>query len=71
MRRAYKTLVARTLIINTKSDKAFRGVLWGEARDYLILRNAVLIAGQETPIDGELLVERANIDFIQIVNPEA
>lgn len=53
--------------MNTKTDKAFRGVLWSETRDYLILRNASLIAGEETPIDGELLIERANIDFIQIV----
>lgn len=67
MRRSYKNLVATTLLINTKTDKAFRGVLWSETRDYLILRNAVLIAGEETPIDGELLVERTNIDFIQIV----
>lgn len=68
MNRAYQDLVASTVIVNLKTDKAFRGILWSQHRDLLVLRNAALLEhGQETDVDGEVVVERANIDFIQVV----
>lgn len=68
MRRAYRDLVATTLIVNLKTDKAFRGVLWSENRDLLVLRNVQLLEGSTvTDVDGEVIVERANVDFMQVV----
>lgn len=68
MRRAYRDLVARRAIVNLKTDKAFRGILWSENRDLLVLRDTVLLEhGQETLVDGEVAVERSNIDFIQVL----
>ena len=61
--------VLRRVVVNTKSGQAFRGVLWRKRWGYLVLRNAELLkAGGETVLmDGEVLVPRGNLDFIQVV----
>jgi len=65
--RRYPTL--RRVVVNTKTDRAFRGVLWRRYRGYLVLRNAELVkAGGETvPVDGEVVIEAENIDFMQVL----
>jgi len=64
----YPTL--KTVIVNTKTDRAFRGVLWRRAGGYLVLRNAELLKtkGEVAPLDGEIVIESSNVDFIQVVN---
>jgi small nuclear ribonucleoprotein (snRNP)-like protein len=64
----YPTL--RRVIVNTKTDRAFRGVLWRRARGYLVLREAEILKakGETTPMDGEVMIESSNVDFIQVVN---
>ena len=59
----------REVIVNLKTDHAFRGVLWRRARGYLVLRNVTLLRKSEAPlaVDGEVLIERANVDFVQVV----
>lgn len=61
--------VLKTVIVNTKTDKAFRGVLWQRRAGYLVLRNAVLLQARGEPlaVDGELLIEVANVDFLQVI----
>ena len=63
----YPTL--RTVIVNTRTDKAFRGVLWQRRRGYLVLRNAALlpVRGEAVAMDGEVLIAAENVDFIQVV----
>ena len=63
----YPTL--RKVIVNLKTDRAFRGVLWKKRRRYVVLRNAELLKGQgETvPMDGEVLIMSDNIDFVQVL----
>ena len=63
----YPTL--RRVIVNTKTDRAFRGVLWQRRRGYLVLREAeILKRGVETAkVDGEVVVPADNVDFIQVV----
>lgn len=69
MRRAYRQLVARRVIVNLTTDKAFAGVLWSECRDLLVLRDATLLdQGTETAVDGEVVIERSRIDFMQVVS---
>ncbi len=66
--KAYRDLMASTVIVNLKTDKAFRGILWSQHGDLLVLRNVTLLdRGQETPVDGEVVVERSNVDFLQVV----
>ena len=64
----YPTL--RTVIVNTKTDKAFRGVLWQRKGNLLVLKKAELLKpkGEITPIDGELVIDATNVDFIQVVS---
>ena len=63
----YPTL--RRVIVNTKTGMAFRGVLWRKALGYLVLRNAELLKakGETTPMDGEVVIESSNVDFIQVI----
>lgn len=64
-----RTLVRRRVLVNLKSEKAFRGVLWAKRGPLLVLRNAVLFEGRRTPVrvDGEVVLERNHVDFIQIL----
>jgi small nuclear ribonucleoprotein (snRNP)-like protein len=59
----------RQVVVNTRTDRAFRGVLWRRRRGYVVLRNAELLRGkgEVTPMDGEVVIESANIDFIQVI----
>ncbi len=63
----YPTL--RRVIVNLKTDRSFRGVLWQKARGYLVLRNAELLKakGETAPMDGEVVVPAENVDFIQVL----
>ena len=60
----------RRVVVNTRTDRAFRGFLWHKGWGYLVLRNAELVkAGGETvPVDGEVVIEAANVDFIQVLS---
>ncbi len=62
--------VLRQVIVNTKSDKAFAGVLWTRRGGYLVLRNARLLqaGGSSTAIDGEVVIDANNVDFMQVVS---
>lgn len=57
-------------MVNTKTGKTFAGVLWAKRGGLLIMKEATLLPevpqGQPAKIDGELLIERSNVDFIQI-----
>lgn len=59
----------RQVIVNTKTDRAFRGVLWRKTRGYLVLRNAEMLKskGETAPLDGETVIPAENIDFLQVV----
>ena len=61
--------VLRRVIVSTKTDKSFRGVLWQRRRGYLVLRKAQLLKGrgEVVPMDGEILILSENIDFLQVL----
>lgn len=61
--------VLRQVIVNTRSDRAFRGVLWARRGGYLVLRNVELVKGRGelTPVDGEVVIEAGNVDFVQVL----
>jgi len=56
-------------VVNTKTDRAFRGLLWRKAWGYLVLRNAEMIkpGGETVRMDGELVIEAGNVDFLQVL----
>lgn len=66
-----RTLERRSVIVSLTTGKAFRGVLWAKRGPLLVLRNANLLAedGPEggVPMDGEVVVERSVVEFIQVL----
>ena len=63
----YPTL--RRVIVNTQTDRAFRGVLWRKRAGYLVLRDVEMLKarGETVRVDGEIVIERGNVDFLQVV----
>lgn len=61
--------VLRRVVVNTRTDRAFRGVLWRKRWGYLVLRDAEMVkAGGETVrVDGEVVIDATNVDFIQVL----
>jgi hypothetical protein len=61
--------VKGTVIVNRKTGTGdLRGVLWEVSERHLILRRAELVgAGDAKPIDGDALIERDEVEFLQII----
>lgn len=53
----------RTVIVTCKSGQSWRGVITGIDRRMVVLRNAEQLG--TGPADGEVLIHRADIEFIQ------
>lgn len=60
-----------TVIVNLKTGRSFRGVLWQRTGGFLVLKQAVMLRPREAPlpIDGDSLVPFGEIEFIQVVQP--
>lgn len=66
---AYRRLRRRAVIVNLKTGKAFKAVLWQKTGPLLVLRQATLLeGGRQAPVDGEVIVERHNVDFFQVLD---
>lgn len=67
---AYNRLVTSTVLVNLKpGDRAFRGVIWSRRGPLLELRQAVLLEqGTETPVDGTVVIDVVNVEFIQVLS---
>lgn len=53
------------------SGTSFRGVLAEQDRRALVLRNSELVSGaggKHVPVDGEVLLMVADVDFIQVLS---
>lgn len=61
----------RQIIVTLKTGAAFRGVLYATDREALVLREALALAyGAQkatVPVEGELLVLRADVDYVQVL----
>ncbi|MCX4801776.1 hypothetical protein OG594_08945 [Streptomyces sp. NBC_01214] len=62
-----RTALRKRVVVNL-TDKAFAGVLWAKRGPLLVLRDAVLMqhGAADTPMDGEVVIERARVEFIQV-----
>lgn len=70
-----RTAARRRVVVNLKSDKAIVGVLWAKRGPLLVLKDATLLEAttsspHQTRLDGEVLVERGNVDFVQVLPGE-
>ncbi|HOA04101.1 MAG: hypothetical protein QG655_2589 [Actinomycetota bacterium] len=59
----------RKVLVSLYSGSAVSGVLTSSTSAYLILRGCVVHEAGVEPVsaDGEVVVERANVDYVQIV----
>lgn len=59
----------RRVVVTTKTDRSFRGVLWERRGGYLVLRQAELLKGrgEVVALEGELAIDERNVDFVQVV----
>jgi hypothetical protein len=58
----------KRVIVNTKTGKTFKGILWAVRGPLVILRQAEIFeSAHALPVDGELLIERSNLDFLQVL----
>lgn len=66
---AWRRLTAkRTVIVNLRSGDSFRGVVWAQHGPVLVLKGAEHINGPDgTPVDGEVVIERSEVEFIQLL----
>lgn len=65
---AYTRLVVRRrVVVNLKDGRAIDGVLFKQAGPLLVLVNAHLLepGADPFPLDGEAVVERSEVSFIQ------
>ena len=67
--RSYKSIaLAKTVLVNLTTGRAFRGVLFEVRGDLLVLRNAELIEDDRVvPVEGSVVIERARVEFIQVL----
>jgi hypothetical protein len=59
--------VRHRVLVNLTDGKAIRGVLWAKRGPLLVLRDAELHEPgcEAVPLDGDVLVERPRVLFIQ------
>ena len=59
----------KTVIVNLKSGRSFRGVIWRRKHgEFMVLKNAIILGGEGSrPVDNELLIPVADIEFIQVI----
>lgn len=62
-------LEQRKVLINLLSGNAISGVCVFESREALTVRGATIheIDSEPAPADGEILIDRINVDFIQLL----
>lgn len=58
-----------TVIVNLKSGRSFRGVLWQRTGGFLVLKSAEMLRPREAPlpVDGDVLLPFADVEFMQVV----
>lgn len=61
----------RSVIVVTRTDRSFRGVLWDQTADHIVLRGveSLVKRAEPVPLVGELVIPRANVDYLQVVEP--
>lgn len=66
-----RTVVSRRVGITLRSGKMVSGHLVSERGDLLVVKNAHLHEPDvpAVPLDGDVVVEKSNVDFLQVLPP--
>lgn len=73
MKHLIRQHLRRSVLVSLKSGEGFRGVLYAADSECVVLRNAQLVDATGTdrtpaPVDGELLVLRPDIAYLQFLS---
>lgn len=64
-----KLAINRRVVVNLVGGSAIDGVLWQDRGPLIVLKDAnVHNEGGSAPLDGEVVIERTRIDFVQVVS---
>lgn len=62
-------LELKSVIVNLKNQKSFRGVIWKKTGDCLVLKDAIWLSPDGAKkLDGEVVIFIRDVDFIQAVS---
>lgn len=66
---AYRRRVVVSLKMTNGSERSIAGVLWSKGGTQLVLKDSRLLEPGREPlkIDGEVVIEKSNVDFVQIL----
>jgi small nuclear ribonucleoprotein (snRNP)-like protein len=66
---AFSILLRQRVIVNTKTDESFRGVLFQQKGQLIVLKNVEqLVEGrQPIPVDGSVVLERSAVSYYQVL----
>jgi hypothetical protein len=67
--RPWRLVKARRVVVNLRSGQAIQGLLVRQSGPLLFIAQAALHEGhnEPVPLDGEAVIERHTIDFIQML----
>lgn len=58
----------RPSIINLKSGTSFKGVIWRRTGPWVVIKQAQILHSEgNRPVDGEVLVQMSDIEFVQVI----
>lgn len=59
----------KTVIVNLKNGTSFRGVIWNRNKGgFMVLKNCILLSAEKNvTIDGDCLIPRNEVEFIQVL----
>ena len=59
------------MIVSLDTGRSFEGVLYDTTGPLLVLRNARALepGAQAVPLDGEVVVDRSRVEFLQLTKP--
>jgi hypothetical protein len=66
--RADRLALRRRVIVNMLDGTAYDGVLWARRGRLVILKDTIRHERglEPTPVDGEVLIDRGRVDFLQV-----
>lgn len=65
----YRSYLRSTVLVNTKTEQAFKGILWKSTGPLLVLKDAEKWEGNNPyPVDGEVIIAKDNIDYMQKIS---
>lgn len=64
-----RSALSRRVVVNLKSGESISGTLFARRGPILILKGAAMLAASSppVPIDGDVVVERANLAWLQVL----